>query len=630
MNRNKKNISYAVISLLLITGLSIQVSAQDPKRDEQYMRALNYEQNNEPEKAKEIYLEMYKSQQTDINSFSALNRIYVRLKEYDSSIKLVEERLKNSPEDFNLYGMLGSTYYAKGETEKAFDTWDKGIAVQPKSIVPYRAICSYAIQNKAYEKAIDYYLRGEAAIKKKGIFTNEIFNLYNVLFKFGEAAAVLCETLITQPEYIGIGKSAMYAYASRTDVHDKFIEVVSNYLAKAGKTVFKEFLAFIYQLKGESKRAFELIKEIEEANKSNGNSIFNFAHECFAGRSYQASSIAFKYIIDNFPKGPFAIQSRVFYPQALELMIEERTNRNSGWKTYSFPDTINNGEYSNIIKIYEENIKLYPNPDIRMDALLRMGLIQKEMLLNYDTAEKSFNQIIQGGINSPYLITSYEKLAELNLLKSNFGEAEKLCNNIIQASFADSLSKRKANFILGKSFYWQGSFNKALENLKEVTYDFSNDLSNDAIEVSAIINASKKDSLLLLDFAKADYLIFKKDFTNALELLKKTAQSDNMILNDAARYQWAMVLLALNRPPEALKILEEIYSSGNSNYPDNAYFSSGNIYYYELNDFRSAKEKFEKLLEVFPGSILADRAREMLNIIKNKLEKGNDNKPNRQ
>ncbi len=630
MNNNGRNISFAVIILLFVVGFPIHTGAQDPKRDEQYMRALNYEQNNEPEKAKDIYLDMFKTQPGDINSFTALNRIYVRLKEFDSSIRIIEERLINSPADNNLYGMLGSTYYAKGETEKAFNIWDKGIALQPKSIVPYRTICSYAIQNKAFEKAIEYYLRGEAALQKKSLFLNEIFNLYNVLFKFDESAKTLCEALLIQPEYIGIGKSAMYAYMSRTDVHDKFIEAASKYLAKTGKGVFKELLAFIYQLKGESQKAFELIKELDESNKTNGNSVFNFAHECFSNRNYQASSMAFKHIIDNYPKGHYIMQARIFYPQTLELMLGEKTNLYTGWKIYSLPDTADRGEYETIIKFYEENIKLYPQPDIKSEALLRMGTILKEMLLKNESAEKTFNEIVQSGINSPYLIASYEKLAELNFLKNNFREAEKFCNNIIQASFADSLSKRKAHFLLGKSCYWQGNYKMALEHFGDISYDFSNDLSNDAIEISAIINSSKKDSLLLLDYAKADFLIFRKNYGPALELLKKTAQSDNLILNEGAKYRWAMVLLALNRAPEGLKILEEIYSRSNSNYADNAYFSAGNIYYYELNDFRSAKEKFEKLLEVLPGSILADKAREMLNIIKNKSEKGNDNKPNRQ
>jgi tetratricopeptide (TPR) repeat protein len=600
--------------------------AQEKKPEDKYFLAVNFEQNNELEKAKEIYLDLLKTEPANYNFFSAVNRVCVRLKEYDRSIKIIEERLKANPADYNLYGLLGNTYYAKGEIEKAGKEWEKGLAVQPKSIPQYRAIAGYAVQNKAYEKAIEYYLMGEKTLRNNEIFVNEIFNLCMVQFKFEEAAVKLCELLLTQPEYIAIGKSAMYSYMSRTDVHDKFIEIASKYLAKSGKTVFKEMLAFIYQLKGESGKAFELIKEIEAGNKTNGSAIHNFAQECFANRNYEAASQAFKYIIENYSESPFLMQARVYYPQALESLAGERGISNSGWKLYSLRDTAGTGEYNSVIKAYEENVRLYPKSEIQNEALLKIGLIQKEILSQNETAEKTLNQIVKNNTNSQSFIAATEKLAELNLLKNGFSEAEKLCNKIIQAPFADSLSKRKAHFLLGKNYYWQGDFNKALDQFKEIIYDYSNDLSNDAIEISAIVNSSKKDSLLLLDYAKADFLLFKKNFRPALELLQKTAQSENQILNDAAKYRWAMVMAALNSNPEALKILEEISSSDNSNYADNAYFSAGNIYYFELKDFRSAKEKFEKLLEIFPGSILTDKAREMLNIIKNKLEIGNDNK----
>lgn len=622
--------SYYLIFFLFMLMIPAGISAQEPKREEKFLLAINFEQNNEIEKAKDIYEEIYQSNPKDYNAFTSLNRMLVKLKDYEKSIKIIEEKLKTSPSDYSLYGLLGSTYYTKGETGKAFISWEQGLAILPQSVVPYRTIANQAVQCRAYEKAIEYYLLGEKNLVKKGMFINELFNLYNVLFKYDEAAVMLCENLLNQPENINIIKPVLYAYTTRIDLQDKFINTALKYLAQSGKIVFKELLAFIYQFKGENEKAFEYIKEVEESGKTNGNTVINFAHECYSNRNYRAASMAFKYFIDKYPGSPLVKQMRLYYPMSLELLLGEKKKAGPDWKIYSIPDTTNVEEYLNVIKVYEENIKLYPKSDMQNEALVRIGLIQKDILYRNNQAENTFNRIVKNNIYSPSMITALEKLAELNLLKNNYSEAEKLCNKILQFPSADSLSKKRAHFLLGKNYYWQGGFIKALEHFNNVAYDFSNDLSNDAIEISAVINSSKKDSLSLLEFAKADFMLFQRNFSGALEILQKTAQSENPILSEAAKYRLAMAFVPLNRTPEALKILEEIYTRGNSNYADNAYFSAGNIYYYELNDFRSAKEKFEKLLEIFPSSILTDRAREMLNIIKNKSEIDNDNKQNRQ
>lgn len=605
-------------SILFFSMITTAVlTAQELKPADKYMLASAFEQSGDFVKAKGIFYELLADFPTDNNYFTSLNRIYLKLKEYQASIGLIEKKITENKTDFNFYGLLGNTYYAKGEIENAYKAWDRGINVSPKSIVPYRTICSYAIQNRAYEKALGYYKRGEEELGKKGAFTGEIFNLYTVLNRNREAVEYLCDVLQSQPESIGIGKSVFYTLSYRAQITDEFKDIIKKYISSTGKQEYKELLAFIYMLNGENIKAVELIKEIDSTIK-NGNLVYNFGMESFGYRNYETAALALEYINENYPKAPFYLQSRIYYPKSLELSLNK--NKPEKWKTEIIPDTSDWQGYRKAISAYNETAKLFPHTENQSEAYLRTGLIRKEIFRDYARASEEFEKVIANNIYTPTRGTAILNLAEIKVQNGLFNDAEKLLTDYLNSPWADSVSKKSASFLLGKGYFRQGRFKEAVENLDEAAYDFGSDLSNDAIELSALINSCRNDSLSLLEYARADMLIDLGEYEKGADLLKITSQSGNFFLADAARYCYASLLTSLGRYPEAIKIMEEISSLDNSNYADNAYFSLGNIYYYGMNDFRSAKSCFEKLLASFPESIFADKSRNMIKTINNKEE----------
>lgn len=612
----------AMAVLCAAADLPAQVKAENEK----YQAGINYEQSGNYEKARDIFLELLKENPGDNNSLFALNRILLNIKDYDLLITILEERFKNTPIDYNACGLLGNAYYIKGNIEKAVEVWNRGLSSQPKNIAAYRTISSYAIQNRAYETAIGFYKKGEIELGRNDLFINEKYTLYIAMQKYTESAETICEAILIQPGYIGLGKSVLYTINRRDDICAKYIDVINKYYVKSGLKIFKELLASAYQVMGEEEKAIGLMKEIDAVEK-NGNTFLTFAQECFNNRNYSTASRAYKYLLDTYGNTPSLMTARIFYPQSLENRIKEKEVFK--WRDMAVPDTVNNSEYRKVINAYKETAAAYPLTEYKNEAMLKIGNIQKEILQMPEEAENSFKEIIKSNIYSAVRVKAIENLAELKLFNARFEEARKLFDDILGSSFADSLAKKKAHFYLGKSFYWDGAFDEALRHIDETAYDFANDLSNDALEISALINACKKDSSQLALFAGADFLVFQRKYDSASEMLKKILQSENELLAEAAKYRYGEILVSLGKFPESIKIMEEISAQTNSNYLDNAYFSLGNIYYYGINNFRGAKECFEKLLINFPESVYADRSREMINTIKNKLENNNDNQPNK-
>ena len=48
-----------------------------------------------------------------------------------------------------------------GNEEKAYEVWEQGVALNPDNAINFRLIANYAVERRAFEKAIDLYERGK-------------------------------------------------------------------------------------------------------------------------------------------------------------------------------------------------------------------------------------------------------------------------------------------------------------------------------------------------------------------------------------------------------------------------------------------------------------------------------------
>ncbi len=144
---------------VLLTAAVFPQSFQE--NNNRFMLGENYEGEGQFDKAKEIYEDLFNSQSDNVQFFEALNRVYIQLKEYDSSIQMIEDRIKKNQQDINLYGIIGNTYYLIGNEKKAFDVWDNALEKMPLNPLNYKTMANYAIQRRAFDKAIDILKKEE-------------------------------------------------------------------------------------------------------------------------------------------------------------------------------------------------------------------------------------------------------------------------------------------------------------------------------------------------------------------------------------------------------------------------------------------------------------------------------------
>ncbi|MFH0733320.1 MAG: tetratricopeptide repeat protein [bacterium] len=608
-----------IFLFILFCMLYLPVFAQSANLDNKLRLAQSYEQAGMFDKAKSVYEDLYKQQPSNFMFFEGLNRCYINLKEYDNSIIILQKMVSEFPNEVNFAGLLGNTYYLKNEQNKAFEIWDKALNIPGANVINYRIITNYALQNRAFDKAIEILKKGKEINADKIGFSLELANLLSITMKYNEAAEEYCSVLLLQPGQIGMVKSRFISYLNQHEALDQTLTVVEQYFNDyKNNPTFVELLTFLYLQKDDYNSAYITVIKWDDLTNSSGSKIFSFAQDALTDMQFEYASLAFKYIIDKYSGTPFIPVAKIGYARSLHSALNQKYNSlYPGWKTYSLPDTNGSYEYKEIISAYYELTKEYEkNQDINSEALYYIGDVYRNKFNINDSASVIFNKIVSAAPFSVFAGKAYFQLAYIAIEVGNLKDANEYLDRILQYNRVTPGELKEAEYYKAKITFWQGDFEKTTKILGNITKELAENITNDALSLLVIINSLKSDSLTLSKFAQADMFAEQKKFSMAAEIyLSLSENHDLFFLKNLALYYYSEMMIALNLYPNAVIFLENLSNTENMNiFGDKSLFLLGNLYNYGFNDKNNAKICFQKLLEKFPNSLYIDQARDFLNI----------------
>jgi len=606
--------------LLLSAGLCF--SQQDLMN--RFMLGQNFEQSGDFEKAKQIFEELYQKQPDNFQFFDALNRVYLQLKDYDNSIKMIEQYLNLNPSDINLYGLLGKTYYIKGEEQKAFDIWEKALMSSAGSPNNYRIIANYAIERRAFEKAIEYLNKGKEVSDDPRIFSFDLANLYSLTMRYKDAAGEYCSIISAHPKQYQLVESRILLYINKPGAIDQTIDVVEDF--RGGNNLsFDYLLARLLMEKNELNKAFEIYLEIDEKQNNMGADLYNFANFAYSEKHYELAAKVYNEVIKKYPATPVISSAKLGYAKTMEEALNAKdAQSDNSWKPFYKTESVESGEVDQIVAAYEELVQMYPRTDVAGESLVRIGYIYLLKKNDLSSAEDIFNRIIKDFSNSPFVFDAYDGLADVYIFKDDLNSAEKNLSSIIKNRRAAEDTKNRARFKLAKINFYKGDFNAAKNILADVLSNLKDNIANDAIDLSLLMNTNINDSSGLLVYAEAEKLLTQKKFEEASALLKEIASDrQSFILQNKAEVRLAETELARDNIEESVSILTKISSEPGKNiYADRSVFLLGKIYQFGVKDDTKAVEMYESLLAKFPNSLYLDEAREEIIKIRDKINQG--------
>ena len=593
---------------------------QSPMDQNQFMLAESYEQRGDFAKAVEIIETLNKKDPANIQYFNKLNSLYLQLKKYDESAALINSRIIISPQDISLYGLLGSTYYTAGDRTKAYQVWDDTAEKFKTNPMTLRIISNYAIEKRDFEKAIEYLNRGKEISKDPFLYSYDLGELYQITMRYREAAGEYCDLIKANPSQYQQIESKILSYANKPNALDETIEVVEKY--KSDDISFSYLLARLYIEKKNYDEAFDLYKEIDKKQNTKGADLFSFGDFVYRDGEYKTSSEVFKFLIDNYSDQQNIPLAKLGYAKTQEaLFIQKYNAANPEWKTFFIPAKVEEKEIEPVINAYQEIVKVYQHSEVAIEANLRMGILYAYYINDLDVAQKYFAIIAYDYPMSKYASLSFVELGNIKMLQAKLDDAEKLFQSVLKLPRANVEDKSYANYQLARIFSFKNDFESARKYLMSVMGNLKDNIANDAIELSILLNTAKNDSSNLSLYCSAEFLIQQKRFSEAKDFYLQLSQNPQaFVFHSIAKLRAAEMLVATDAFSAAIADLSFIVEEAEKNiYADKALYLQGQIYQYGLKDSVKAVESYESLLAKFPKSLFLDEARQNIIELRKKL-----------
>jgi tetratricopeptide (TPR) repeat protein len=579
----------------------------------------NFEDSGEIEKAEAIYKELMQVQPWNQKFLLALNAVYLQQKNYDASIALLEKSIQLNRNDINAFGMLGTTYFIKDNREKAFEVWDEALTVISGNHIAYRIIANHAIENRAFDKAVEILEKGKEVSNDPKLFAFDLANIHTANMKYKEATDEYCYLLLSQPMQLETVKRRVDTFLERPGAAEAVEESILKNLAGNDNNTLKEFLAYIFVVENKFDEALELIIEIDKNTRSNGGAVYRFAQELFNGKHYETSAKCFNYIIENNSSSPVYPPAKIGYAKTLELTVDlgADTGR-ANWKEYSNIDTSKIELYLPVINAYKEIAELYPSENIGVEAMFRTAKIQFLKQRRAPGAVKILTDIILNKRMPLYSIRAFELLGDINIYNGNIDEALVNYKNAYKLKDVDINREKRIISKIANLYFWKGEFSKSIENLNKIIKHLNDDNANNALELALVINMNKQDSVNLVLYSEALLLAEQCKFEKAAEIFMELSGKGLMFLSKLSSHKYAQMLTALDKYPEALEILNNLVDEDKSGInADKSLFLCGQIYQFGLNESQKALSYYKRILENFPNSIYYDKSRNLIQTLQN-------------
>jgi tetratricopeptide (TPR) repeat protein len=604
---------------IILFGFAV-FAQQSPMDQNQFMLAQSYEQKGDLNKAVEIVETLNKKDPSNIQYFNKLNALYLQLKKYDESVLLINSRILLTPQDINLYGLLGATYYTAGDRTKAYAVWDDATEKFKSNQIIFRIISSYAIEKRDFEKAIELLNKGKEISKDPYLFSYDLGELYSITMRYREAAEEYCGLIKSNPSQYQQMESKILAFSNKPNALDESINVVEKY--KSDNVSFSYLLARLFIEKKNYNEAFNLYKEIDKKQNTNGADLFSFANFLFRDGEYSTASEVFKFLIDNYSGQQNISLAKLGYAKTQEaLFVQKYQKENPEWKTFFIPPTVETSEIDPVIKAYQEIIKIYQHSEVATESYLRIGELLFHYRYDLTEAQKYFKIITNDYPTSKFSSLAFIELGNISIQQAKLDEAEKYLQSVANLRSANVEDKSYANYLLARVYSFKGNFDLARKNLLTVMGNLKDNIANDAIELSILLNTAKNDSSNLSLYCSAEFLAEQKRFIEATELYQQMSQNPQaFIFHSIAGLRVAEMMIADNDYSKAILNLNLIVEESEKNiYADKALYLQGQIYQFGLMDSAKAVEYYENLLAKFPRSLYLDEARQNIIELKKKL-----------
>lgn len=584
--------------------------------------AIQFYQNGEYEKAKELFQKIYDKKQ-DTYIYFYYYRTLLELQEYKDLERVVKKQQKAYPTLQRYKIDLGYVYEISGKNKDAYEVYDEAIKKVPNTENAYRELYNAFLAFGKRDYAEIVLMKARKQLQNNKLFSRELTMIYqqlNLTDKiFNEALNLIQDDDVT---YLVPAQEILQNLLIDDPDNQKHL-TIKNGLKKAiqnnpNNSCYLKLYYWICILNKDFSEGLQIAKAIDRRSKNSGDILLDFALIAKENRAYDMAIDALNAIIERKLDLPISTSAQfellnVKYlrltsispvklqdAQALELEFKKMIDEYG----------IHSGT-SDWIRKYAHLMAFYSNKP--------------------DEASTILNKAITNAENDKRVIATYKiDLADILLHTNQIWDATLLYSQV-DKDFPNDTIGQMAKFKNAKLSFYIGEFAWAQSQLDVLRAATSKLISNDAMYLSFIISDNQEDeeesdeedtlntlfndntthNIALRMFAKADFLIFQNNDNEALKYLDSiTIYSPLSPLTDDVLYTRAQIATRQNNYFVAEKYYKKIVESYSTDIlGDDALFKLAELYEYYLKNIPEAMTCYQKLLKEYPGSLYIVDAR---------------------
>jgi TolA-binding protein len=412
---------------------------------------------------------------------------------------------------------------------------------------------------------------------------------------------------------LGFVRSRLSTFIQQDDALSASIEGVETAVrTNPMNLAYRELLAWLHMEAEDYRAAFDVYRAIDRLQQESGRRLLGFARQAADAEAYGVALDAYDELLSRYPDAPVTPEARHslgdmhrrWAETTGERVFDDRGNR------------ITAPHYEAAVDAYRTYLQEYPDREAYPVVLRKLGRLQQDVFLRLNEAESALREVVNRYPESEAADEARYDLGRLALMRNNLDDARLTFSRLVERLRTGDLAEQ-ARYELALLQFYEGSFETAMARIRSTNTNTSTDVANDAIELKVLILQNKgPDSLNtpLRHFAEARLEHRQRRFNQALATLDTllTVYGQHA-LNDEARFLRASVLRDQGRADSAEVAFAELSMLfPQSPLADRSLFEAARLQEEALGDPASALKTYTKILEQYPSSLLAARARERI------------------
>ncbi|WP_105012966.1 tetratricopeptide repeat protein [Salinibacter sp. 10B] len=588
----------------------VQAQPQDSTQLRRFRMADSYLRAGEHEKAIGLLESLYAQSPDNASFYRKLKDAYESVKRYEDAVRLVEDRIEANPSP-HLIAEKGRLLYQKGDEQGAEQAWTAAIESAPERASTYRIVYQALVDIRRFRRAIEVLQRARERLDDNGLFRTELAYLYGLDGQHGKAMKEYVTLLAESPNRLALVRNRLQTFVEQGEGISSSVDVLQDAVEEHPlNPAYRELLAWFYMKEDNYAAAYDVYRALDRLQQQQGESLYRFAQKAADADAFDVATTAFEAILERHSDAPIAPDAQRALGATYERWAESEGDG-------AAPDST--ARYDAARAAYKTFLENYPTHNASPSVRATLGNLQLDVYRHLDAAQRTLKDVVSSHPEHAAANEARYDLGRVALLRDNLDRARLLFSRLSERLRSGDLADQ-ARFELALLQYYQGSFEAARTQAEATSANTSADVTNDAIDLSVLIQENKgPDSLNtpLRQYARAQLDIRQHHYQKADARLDSLLQHyGRHSLADDARFRQAEVALAQGDTTTALQHYRTLpQRHPRSPFADRSLFRLGTLYEAQGNPEQAAK-LYDRLLTEYPSSLLASDVRTRLRALR--------------